>query len=184
VRLGDSIRLGSDLTIPINKAGAMIVDWKQPVDRAGFDDFELAADQIENKHTPVIDPARLKDRLILLARTDTPSRTLTLPTGGKGSPGELFAEAIATAEANAFARPAGWWGVAAVLMTGLALAWVVRGRTLPWMGALALGFTAGYLLICIAVFEAGRVELPLTPMMGLALFITIYRILAGCEPKH
>ena len=56
VRLGSDIRLGDKLTIPINRAGAMLVDWKQPFDRVGFDDLVLAEDQIEGKHATVIDP--------------------------------------------------------------------------------------------------------------------------------
>jgi hypothetical protein len=33
-------------------------------------------------------------------------------------------------------------------------------------------------LLCLAVFEATRVALPLTPMLGLALFVGLYRLLA------
>ena len=35
---------GGELTIPINQGGAMLVDWKVPFERAGFDDIELAVD--------------------------------------------------------------------------------------------------------------------------------------------
>ena len=111
IHLGSDIRLGDRLTIPVNQAGAMLVDWKQPCDRVGFDDLVLAVDQLQGKHATVIDPGILKNRLLVLARTNAKSQTLLLPTGRMGSPGELFAEAIATAESNAFARPAGLAGV-------------------------------------------------------------------------
>jgi len=90
VDLGTEIKLGKKLSIPINAAGAMRLDWKQPVDRAGFDDLELAANQLDNKHAPIIDPAKLKDRLVVLARTDAASETLALPNGRLGSAGEVY----------------------------------------------------------------------------------------------
>ena len=106
----------------------MLVDWKQPCDRVGFDDLVLAEDQLQGKHATIIDPAILKDRLLVLARTNAKSQTLLLPTGRMGSPGELFAEAIATAETNAFARPAGLAGSLVVLLLGLGIAWLVEPR--------------------------------------------------------
>jgi len=178
VRLGSAIRLGEKLTIPVNQAGAMLLDWKQPYDRVSYDDLELTADQLEKGLAPLIAPEKLKDRLLVLARTDAPSRTLALPTGRMGSPGELFAEALATAETHAFARPAGRWGGATVLLLGMALSWAVAVRRRLMAAPLALTFAAGYLLLCLAVFEAARVALPLTPMLGLMLFVALFRLLA------
>ena len=182
VNLGSAIRLGKKLTIPINAAGAMLVDWKQPYDRAGFDDLALAVEQLEQKHLPVIDPGKLKDRLLILARTDTKSKTLLLPTGGMGSTGELIAAAMATAEANAFATPAGWMGRGVVLALGMTLGWAISVRRKLWTAPAAFGFAAGYLLLCLAVFEATRVALPLTPMLGLTAFVGLYRLLAADRP--
>ena len=179
VRLGSEIRLGEKLTIPVNRAGAMLVDWTQPYDRAGFDELLLAVDQLEGKHTPIIPPEKLKDRLVVLARTDSHSRTLALPTGRTGSPGELLAAALATAEANAFARPAGWLGNAVVLLLGVAMVWAVTARRKLWTAPVALGCGAGYLLLCLAVFEATRVALPMTPMLGLVVFVGVFRLLAA-----
>jgi len=178
IRLGSDIRLDDHLAIPINAAGAMLVDWKQPCDRVGFDDLVLAEDQLEGKHATVIDPALLKGRLLVLARTTAQAQTLLLPTGRMVSPGELFAEAIATAETNAFARPAGVAGEIAVLLLGLFIAWVVESRSWFKSGLLLLEFTAGYLLLCLVLFEASRVALPLTPMLGLIAFIAAFRLLA------
>jgi hypothetical protein len=178
VRLGSEIRLGNKLSIPVNHSGAMLVDWKQPFDRVGFDDLVLAEDQLEGKHATVIDPAMLKDRLLVLSRTDSQSQTLLLGTGRMGSSGEFFAEALATAETSAFARPAGRGGSLLVLLLGMALAWwmEVRAKLFALVGMLAFG--AGYLMLCLVVFETTRVALPLTPMVGLTLFIGIFRLLA------
>jgi len=178
VHLGSEIRLGDKLTIPVNAAGAMLVDWKVNYDRAGFDDLTLAVDQLEHKHAPVIDPGKLKDRLLLLARTDARSQTMLLPTGHMGSAGELFAAALATAETNAFARPAGRAGSALVLLLAMALGWLLTERGKLWVPPVVLAFGAGYLLLCLCVFEAIRVALPLTPMLGLAVFVGIFRLLA------
>jgi hypothetical protein len=185
VRLGTDIRLGDKLTVPINRAGAMLVDWKQPYERVGFDDMVLAEDQLEGKHATVIDPAVLKDRLLVLSRTDAQSQTLLLGTGRMGSSGELFAEALATAETNAFARPAGRAGSVLVLIFGLALAWALTVRRKLLAAPVAIVFGAGYLLLCLVVFESTRVALPLTPMVGLTIFAAIFRLLAaGAGPKR
>jgi len=181
VRLGSDIRLGDKLTIPVNEAGAMLVDWKQPYNRVGFDDLVLAEDQLEGRHATVIDPATLKDRLLILARADAHSQTLLLPTGRMGSSGEFFAEALATAETNAFARPAGRTGSVLVLLLGLALARAVAKRRKLKTAPLVVGFTAGYLLLCLAVFESARVALPLTPMLGLTCFVAVFRLLTPGE---
>jgi hypothetical protein len=183
VRLGSEIKLGNKLSIPINAAGAMRLDWKQPFDRAGFDDLELAANQLESEHTPIIDPAKLKDRLVVLARTDSGAQTLTLPTGRLGSAGEVFAEAIATAETGSFARAAGWEGSWLVLGLGVWLGWLLCHRRKLMAGPLVLAFLAVYLLLCLTVFETMRVALPLTPMVGLALFIGVFRVL-GVESER
>jgi hypothetical protein len=47
-----------------------------------------------------------------------------------------------------------------------------------------LGFGAGYLLVCLAVFEATRVALPLTPMLGLTVFVGLFRLLAPIAPDR
>ncbi|MGA3170103.1 MAG: hypothetical protein ABSE62_03735 [Chthoniobacteraceae bacterium] len=179
VDLGSQIRLGDSLAIPVNMAGAMRVDWQQPYDRAGFDDIELAVDQFERGITPIVSPDKFKDRLLILARTDSASRTVQLPTGRNGSAGELFAAAVATAQSHSFAAPAGWFGDAFVLVIGVALAWAVTVRSKLYLAPLTLAFLAGYLLVCLAVFESSRIALPLTPMLALTLFITAYRLLAS-----
>ena len=183
VRLGSVIRLGNKLTIPINQAGAMLVDWKQPFDHAGFDDLVLAANQLDENHAPVIDRADLRDRLVILARTDAASQTILLPTGRLGSAGELFAAAIATAETSAFARSSGPVGSAVVLLLGMALGWIVFSRTRLLTVPVAGAFIAGYLLVCLITFESARVALPLTPMLGLIAFIVIFRLLAPRLPE-
>ncbi len=183
VTLGSQVRLGDKLSIPVNQAGAMMVDWSQPFYRAGFDDLELAVDQLEKKLTPVIPLEKLKDRLVILARTDGPSRTLRLPTGRMGSDGDLFAAALATAEAQAFARPSGWWGNGAVLLLGVLLAVALHGKSRFWAPLLSLGFVAAYLLACLAVFESARVALPLSPMLGLTAFVFLHRMLSPASSR-
>ncbi len=47
-----------------------------------------------------------------------------------------------------------------------------------------LGFGAGYLILCLALFEAERVALPLTPMLGLTVFVGMFRVLAPIAPDR
>ena len=95
------------------------------------------------------------------------------------SAGELFAAALATAETNAFARPAGDIGSAAVLVLGAALAWLLAAQKKLWTPPLLLGFAACYLLLSLLVFETARMALPLTPMLGLTVFVALYRLLGA-----
>ena len=155
-----------------------MVDWSQPVDGVGFDDMELTADYVEKKLPPSVSPDKFKDRLLVLARTDGESRSIPLPTGRMGSEGELFAAALATAETGAFANRAGRWGDGLVLLLGLGLAWAMSMQRKLMVFPLAVGFGAAYLLACLAVFESTRIALPLTPMLGLAAYVAVYRLLA------
>jgi hypothetical protein len=182
VTLGSDIRVGDKLSIPVDASGGMLVDWKQPYDRVGFDDMVLAVDQIEGKRAPVVDPKVFNDRLLILARTDQKSQTLLFPSGQMGSSGEFFAEALATAESHAFARPAGRIGSALVLVVGLALANVLSTRRKLLSLLILLGFVSGYLMTCLVVFESARVALPLTPMLGLMAFVALLRWLGPRTP--
>ena len=59
----------------------------------------------------------------------------------------------------------------------MAMSWTVTKRRKLWVAPIVVGFGAGYLLICLGVFEATRVALPVTPMLGLAVFVGVYQLL-------
>ena len=80
---------------------------------------------------------------------------------------------------NAFAKPVGWTGSALVVVLGLALAYAVAVRHRLLAVPVALALMAAYLLLCLGVFETTRGTLPLTPMLGVVIFVTVFRLLDG-----
>ena len=64
-----------------------------------------------------------------------------------------------------------------MVRVGMALAGCSRYGGTLLAACSPTAFTAGYLLLCLAVFEATRVALPLTPMLGLMVF-GVLRLLA------
>jgi len=62
--------------------------------------------------------------------------------------------------------------------------WFVAVRGRLWTPPAVLGVVAGYLLVALAVFEGTRVALPLTPMLGLTLFVGVYRLLGAGEERR
>ena len=178
VDLGSSIDMGGKMSIPIDATGGMLVDFKSPFTRIGFDDLLLAKAQIDANKTPVVAPSDLRDKFVLLARTDVASRTVDLPIARKGSPGELFAAAIATLQNQTFIRRVGTWFDGCVIVLAMLLSWFLYRR--PRRLALAItsiGMVA-YLLIGLAVFNASLVALPLVLPVGLAVIIVLFRIFA------
>lgn len=178
VDLGSRIDMGGKMSIPIDAAGGMLVDFKSPFTRVGFDDLLLAKAQIEAKKTPIVTPGELREKFVLLARTDAASRTVDLPIGRKGSPGELFAAAIATMQNQTFIHRIGPWFDGCVILCAMLLGAFLYRRTLRVVLAAGAFALAAYLLIGLAVFKASLLALPMLLPTGLALFGILFRILA------
>jgi CHASE2 domain len=175
VKLGAQIDLGDKLHIPIDAAGAMRVNFGTPKTRIGFDELLLSAEQIAAKRKPQAPVDRLAGGIALLARTDSPSRLLSLALRKDGSEGELFAAAIATIQEQSFLRRAPWWlDLALIAVVAVAGLWIPRWRK----GKVALGALGGliiYVLGALAVLTTQHVWAPIVLPLGLALFVTLYR---------
>jgi hypothetical protein len=177
VFLGSHIQVGDIVKIPIDAAGNMPVDYRAPIPRFGWDDLLLAAQQVEQKLKPIAPPDALKTKVVLLARTDAPSRTLRLPLARNGSPGELFACAIATIQNKSFIRRA---PVYADFLTILAMMGFAFFATRLKRGDAALAailMLIGYLFVCMTIFGFWLVEMPLVMPAGLLVFVIAYRAL-------
>lgn len=178
VDLGSEIDMGGKMRIPIDATGGMLVDFKSPFTRIGFDDLLLAKAQIDAHKEPVVSSSALRDKFVLLARTDPASRTVNLPIARSGSPGELFAAAIATMQNQTFIRRVGTWFDGCVIALGMLLSWFLYRRP----RRLALAITSVglviYLLVGLAIFNSSLVALPLVLPAGLAVIIVLFRIFA------
>jgi len=177
VKLGSQITLGDKVSIPIDARGAMRVDFKSPITRYGFDELLLAVEQAQHGQTSVFSTDLLRDRLVLLARTDSKSQTLDLPTGRAGSPGELFAAAIATIQGNNFIRRVSIafdMLVIAVMMAAAYFSEKVTRRRACSIFLLSIIF---YFFFSLTIFSRYRVWLPSLLPLGLWAFVLLLRLI-------
>lgn len=176
VELGAHIRLGKTLRIPIDDAGRMRVDFGSPRAGFSFDELILASEQAAAGRAPRVPLDRLKGGIVLLARTDTAARTVPLAAGRKGSPGELFAAAIATIQNQSFIRRSSLWAEGAVVAVLMLLSYRIP-RLKKWtavgIGCLALVI---YVMLAMAVFNRWLVWLPATVPLGAVLVFVLLRV--------
>lgn len=179
VEMGEKIRLGGLLEIPIDARGEMRIHFGAPKDRCGFEDLLLSSAQVDARSRPTVAANKLTGKLLLLARTDTPARTLRMGAGRRGTPGELMAAGIATIHSRLFLKtPPPALGF---LLIGLAMwgAWLSPSCP-PMRVTLAVLTALGiYLGMAAAAFSAQQWALPLSLPTGLAVFLVGYRWALG-----
>lgn len=176
VKLGSHIALGPKLHIPIDTRGRMRVDFAARRRGFGFDDLLLATEQIQSQSPPVVDVSMMRGTVVLLSRTDAASRTIPFAARRDGSPGELFAAAIATIQSQSFIKPAPIWAellvVAGLMLTSYRVP-VVKRWTALLIGFLALAI---YVMLALAVFSRWLVWLPgVMPLCVVAVFV-LFRV--------
>lgn len=179
VVLGSHIDLGRKRRVPIDSRGRMRVDFATPRGMLSFDDMLFAAEQAAAGSPPVVDLSRLKSRVVLLSRVDAKAKTIPLAANRNGSPGELFAAAIATMQNQSFIQRAPLWAEAAVIVVVALLGYFVP----RWkrFGAVAAGFVflSGYVLISMAVFNRWLIWLPGVLPAGAVLCFVVFRLVAS-----
>lgn len=178
VTLGDSISLGSIIRIPIDEEGRMQVNLGVQPYRVSYDDLLVTRYQIDNGNPPLHAPEKFDKKVILLARTDAASRTIDLPVGGKISPGELSALALATIQTKAYPQRIGlWFDWTVVGVAALVSFWLPRWKS-RWM---ALGVLLGEVLYIGAawwLFGMQHLALPGILPLGLMLWLLLLRVFA------
>ena len=178
ITLGSHIALGPAIRIPIDAEGRMRVDFGAHFDRVTYDELLLAREQKEHGETPALPAAYLRDRVLLLARSDTNSGLLTTPTAAHISPGELTAAALATIQLGTHPHAIGaWFSWLFILLTAAAAYWVPRFKSAR-MALLVLAAEATYLLAAICIFKISRTELPGVLPLGLILWLLLLRVFA------
>ncbi len=184
VVLGSHIDLSHKRRIPIDARGRMRVDFAAPRGHVSFDDLLFASEQAAAGKPPVVDLSKLKGRIVLLARIDQKSKTVPLAAGRNGSPGELFAAAIATMQNRSYIRRAPIWAECLVLAAIATLAFFVP-RWSKWgtFGAACFALIV-YTLVAMAAFQQQLVWLPGVVAGGAMLCCVLFRCVASNQvPK-
>ena len=174
---GQAIQLGKIARIPVDARGTMLVDFGIPATRFSMADLLLSAEQIQAKQKAVAPVTELSHRLTLLARTDRASRVLRFANGRTGSPGDLFASAVATIQNREFIRFMPVWGEALFIAEALLLAWFctrMRKRTAAL--ACVVVFCV-YMLVALGIFAGTLIALPLILPSGLIAFVALFRLM-------
>ena len=178
VILGDRIAIGEKINIPIDDAGRMQVNFGAQPARLTYDDFILARDQLD-RGAPSAHPATwFHKKVLYLARTDDTVRTLDQPIGGKISPGEFTACAVATIQAAAHPDRIGiWFDWSLVGLAALISYWLPRWKT-SRMAGIVLLCEAAYLGAALWVFHSLMLALPGVLPLGLSLWLLLLRVFA------
>ena len=179
VELGSHIDLGRKRRIPIDTRGRMRVDFGTPRGAVSFEDLLFANEQATAGARPVTDLGRLKNRVVLLARTDAKARTLPFAARRNGSPGELFAAAIATIQNFSFICRAPLWAEGVVVAVAALLGFFTP-RWSRW-GTVMAGVTAlaAHALISMAAFHQWLMWLPGVVPAGCVLCFILFRLVAS-----
>jgi hypothetical protein len=176
--LGSHIALGSVARIPIDETGRMLVNFGAHFDRVSYDELLLAREQSEKGETPAVPTAYLKNRALVLARTDANSGLLTTPEGGRVSPGELTAAALATIQLSAYPHAIGaWFSWLLVSLVSFAAYWVPRWKS-SRMALFIIAAESAYVFAAIGLFKWLLVELPGVLPLGLVLWLLLLRVFA------
>ena len=176
VETGSSIALGDKLRIPIDSAGRMRVDFGSLRIKFSLEDLVLASEQKQAGRQSKVPLEWIKNSIVLLARTDAAARKLSFATGRTGSPGQLFAAAIATIQNQSFIRPCPLWADGAVLAAFTILSAFVPRR--KKMGTIVLGIISltVYGMIAMAVFDRWLVYLPFVLPVGMVIVFILIRL--------
>jgi hypothetical protein len=176
VQLGSFIDLGKKFHIPIDAAGRMRVDFGAPFRQFGFEETVLASEQKEGGSKPIVPIDQIAGGVVLLSRTDLAARELPLAARRNGTPGDLFAAAIATILAQSFIQPAPPWAQYTVIAVFMLLSYRVP-RWKKWKTIFAgLVALTVYMLVALAVFGRWLVWLPGVVPVGVVAVCVLFRV--------
>lgn len=166
---GDSIRLGNEQAVPIDRNGGMQVVFGAPLGRLSVSDLLLAAEQQGSKEAAG-QAAKVEGSIVLLGRTDSGVERYRFDHGSY-SRAEVLAHAAATIQEGLFLRPAPLVVKFALIAVALGVAvWFFRVGKF-WSFLSAFGLVAAYGLIALWVASGLEVAMPVVLPAGLLLFI-------------
>lgn len=172
------ISVGKSRMLPIDESGRMPLNPGATFTRVSYDDLLLAREQIDRKETPVFSTGLINGRAVILARTDTDSRTIEMPGGRKLSHGELVCTALASIELGAFPRRIGSWFDWSLIGAAAVAALSLR----KWRPMWCIGITLLLLACCAGgawwAFREKHVLLPALLPSALAVWVLLLRLVA------
>jgi len=176
VELGSHVSLGKKLRIPIDESGHMRVDFGSPRETMSVDELILASEQKEAGRKTIVPLDGIQGSIVLLSRTDADARTIPLAARRNGSPGELFADAIATIENQSFIQPAPSWTPYAIIAV-----FMIFGYRVPrmkkfkavWVGFIVLTI---YAMVALSVFGKWLIWLPGVMPLGVVVVCLLFRL--------
>ena len=176
VVLGSHIAIGQSKRIPIDATGRMLMNIGADFTRVTYDDLLLSREQIERKETPVKSGELFKGRVVLLARTDSASRSVALPDARAVALGEYIAAALATVEHGSFPRRiAEWFDWTLIGVLAVSALWIRKWR--PWPAVIT---TVVVLLVYAGcawwLFRSKGLLLPGLLAVGLAVWVLLLRL--------
>jgi hypothetical protein len=176
IEMGSSIDIGKKFHIPIDNAGRMRVDFGAPFTRFHYDEVPLASEQKIAGLKPIVPIDRITDGIVLLSRVDKAAQTIPLAAHRNGSPGELFAAAVATIQGQSFIQPAPAWAQYAVIGVFMLLSFPVP-RWKKWKAIFAgLIILVVYVVVALAVFGKWLIWLPGVTPAGIVAVCVLFRI--------
>jgi hypothetical protein len=136
----------------------------------------LASEQKLAGLKPIVPIDQMTDGIVLLSRVDTAARTIPLAARRDGSPGELFAAAIATIQGQSFIQPAPAWAQYAVIGVFMLLSYPVP-RWKKWKAIFAgLIILVVYVVVALSVFGRWLIWLPGVTPAGIVAVCVLFRI--------
>ena len=177
VEVGRHIRLGERVTIPIDAAGRMRVNFALPIGRCSFEDLVVAAEEKDANASPSAASDLFTAHALLLSRTDRNVGKIPVTLDQPRPRGELFALALGTIQSRSFIHSVPWW-------TNWAFVgfFTVAAAFVPYMRR-SLAFILGSVSILASLVAAlgligtKLIALPVIVPIGLTLFLIIARFL-------
>jgi hypothetical protein len=176
VEMGSHIDIGKQFHIPIDSRGRMRVNFGTSFTSFTFEELALASEQKQSGVAPIVPIDRLTGGIVLLSRTDSAARTVPLAARRNGSPGELFASAIATIQNQSFIRPVPDWAQYAVI--GVFMLWSFPVPRMKKFKTILYGLLAlvVYGLVALAVFGQWLLCLPGVAPAGVVAICVLFRL--------
>jgi hypothetical protein len=177
VEVGDHIRLGGRVTIPIDAAGRMRVNITLPIGRCSVDDLLVKAEQKDAKTRTASRADVFSSRALFLSRTDSNAHLIPVAFDRARPRGELAALALGTIQNRLFIRSVPWWTNLAIIALFTLAAGFVPGLKRGHVFILGSVAILASLVSALALIGATLIAFPAIIPVGLTLFLVIARFL-------